>query len=1246
MDLGVANAAVTYTNELGQKTFAFDVSALQNEIFTEAGAYSYRVVEIVNDSYVANGYVYDATPAYFDVIVSDNEQGQLYISNVAAGTDATVATATVGDVTEWTVNASFENRYEVNGAAEAVINIKKTVTGNKGALIPPSGFEFTLYHADGQWTKGEEAGNAPATSTAGTTDIALLFNDATQVGTKYYVLEEKVPASADSRIDYSEEAYGIKVDVGTESGNYTITVTVYKLENGTATFINTYTGSAGTVTVAEIPDGVITFENTFTPEAAVAPAITATKNLTGKKLTADLFEFELYEITPQGEVWKETVGNKAPANADDPTAAVEFTALTFEQAGTYQYVVREKLPAGIDANNKHLGTTYDTRKYTVTVTVTGDNTTGTLTASWVSALDGYVTDIVFDNLYTVDPVTDVVIGGTKHLTGGIRKLQANAFYFELLQNDQVIGNVGNGVPTDDANAAFAFEPLTFYTVGTYYYTVREHRPDGVDASNPTRFGVTYDLNEYDVTVVVTDQGDGTLHAQVQYPEGTPAFENSYHVSPTSVDLTGTKTLIGDAIAKYTGEKAFVYELYAAEYDLDTKTVEQGAKITEAREDGTGTFAFNASAIAQLNFSAIGAYRFVIREQIPADADPLMNYDESVYFIEVDVSDDLQGGLKTDMKVTKVDEHGASSTVGSDEINFINELMEEPVAVELGGTKSYNKTLTDGQFTFELYQAMERNGEIVAVGEPLLEATNAADGSFKFEEMLLTDELSGLQVMTTYMTFSKAGTYHFVIKEKLPEGVSATNKHKDGITYDTNSYVVTVEVTEVTDHTGRDVLVYEVTADGVKNGSITVTNIYDPADAKVTLSGTKTLTGRDMTDGEFTFELYSVAKDGAETLKEFKTNASGTFTFSELIFDQADTYRYKIVEKKGDAVKVAYDETVYEVEIVVTDVNGVLIPETTINGEETTTVGFKNVYDPDDAKVTLSGNKLLTGRALKDGEFTFELYSVKDGAETLKEAVTNKGSAFTFSEMIFDKAENYQYKIIEKKGDAAKVTYDETVYQVQIVVTDINGVLTPSVTVNGSAETKIIFKNAYDPDDAKLAISGTKNLTGRDLVDGEFTFELYSVDQNGTETLLESKTNVGNTFVFSERVYDQVGEYHYRVKEMAGTDSTITYDTKTYDLVVKVTDANGVLNAAVVVDGSKDATVVFNNLYTPPIVPEPTPEPTPEPVPEPVPTPTPNEDEPTSPYTGGGSNPGLLIALFVITGGLLFLFFKKRKVENR
>ena len=102
----------------------------------------------------------------------------------------------------------------------------------------------------------------------------------------------------------------------------------------------------------------------------------------------------------------------------------------------------------------------------------------------------------------------------------------------------------------------------------------------MDASNPTRFGVTYDLNEYDVTVVVTDQGDGTLHAQVQYPEGTPAFENSYHVSPTSVDLTGTKTLIGDAIAKYTGEKAFVYELYAAEYDLDTKTVEQGAKITE------------------------------------------------------------------------------------------------------------------------------------------------------------------------------------------------------------------------------------------------------------------------------------------------------------------------------------------------------------------------------------------------------------------------------------------------------------------------------------------------------------------------------------------------------------------------------------------------------------------------------------------------------------------------------------------
>ncbi len=947
-DLG-SPVTVTYAaGEKGEKSSAA-WEALKRETYDAAGTYYYRITEVVNPDYVEKGIVYDTTPVYFRVVVSDNGVGELYVSDVLAGTDATVTPGT----DSWAIAAAFRNQYAVDGAAEAILNIDKTVKATvEGVTVPESGFEFALYQSDDEWTQGAEVKNSHPTGADGKTEISLLF-DNPNAETQYYLLKEK--AGTDPRIDYSARTYGVKIDVGHENNKFTIDAEVYEIEGTTATKISTVASAAGTeneVVSLEISGDTLSFTNEFTPDPVIAAPITATKTITGKALSA--FTFELVE---KGVVIQEKQNNDR--------GEITFGAISYEKPGVYTYTIREKIPAGADGEHRYQGTVYDPTAYTVTVTVTGNNTTGLLSASAVTTLNGDVADAVFRNRYTVDPVTDVVIEGHKHLEGNIRKLQVNSFYFELLQGNTVIQTVGNGVPTADFDAKFAFAPLTFTEEGTFTFTVREYLPVGVTAVSNKLNGVVYDTNVYPVTVEVTDQGDGTLHAEVQYPtnEGI-RFNNKYEVAPTFIDFDGTKTLIGDALSKYNGEKAFDYELYEANYVPATQSVQQGALIESVTDNGTGRFRFDHNEIEELNFNAIGAYRFIIKEQVPTDADPLMNYDTSAYYIEVDVTDDLRGGLKATPTITKVDAKGITATVN--EIAFVNELKVEPISVELGGVKSYNRDLTDGLFTFELYQAMEdAEGKIIAIGDPLLEASNKADGSFKFEEKLLTDELSGIQAMSTHMSFFNPGTYHYVIKEKLPEGVDAVNNKKNGVIYDTKAYVVTVEVAKVTDNTGRDVLIYELTADGVKKGTITVTNTYDPADAKVTLGGTKELIGRDLEDGEFTFELY----DGAN-LKESVTNEDDTFTFEEMTFDAAGEYTYTVKEKKGAEETITYDTAVYTVTVKVVDEEGVLLATTLINGKKDGEMVFKNIYTkPEEPPVETPSGEGEPGEAEPEKEPT-------------------------------------------------------------------------------------------------------------------------------------------------------------------------------------------------------------------------------------------------------------------------------------
>ncbi|MBW9325283.1 LPXTG cell wall anchor domain-containing protein [Enterococcus casseliflavus] len=158
---------------------------------------------------------------------------------------------------------------------------------------------------------------------------------------------------------------------------------------------------------------------------------------------------------------------------------------------------------------------------------------------------------------------------------------------------------------------------------------------------------------------------------------------------------------------------------------------------------------------------------------------------------------------------------------------------------------------------------------------------------------------------------------------------------------------------------------------------------------------------------------------------------------------------------------------------------------------------------------------------------------------------------------------------EVKGTDSTITYDETAYKVTVKVEDKEGQLVATPTYEGNA----IFKNSYTPGSGSAVLEASKELTGKELSANEFRFEL--VDDQGE--VLQIKTNDVNGKIYFDSIsYDKAGEYQYTIREVKGTDSTITYDETAYKVTVKVEDKEGQLVATPTYEGN----VIFKNSYTP------------------------------------------------------------------
>ena len=329
----------------------------------------------------------------------------------------------------------------------------------------------------------------------------------------------------------------------------------------------------------------------------------------------------------------------------------------------------------------------------------------------------------------------------------------------------------------------------------------------------------------------------------------------------------------------------------------------------------------------------------------------------------------------------------------------------------------------------------------------------------------------------------------------------------------------------------------------------------PAKTQAVIELDKVLTGRDLVDGEFSFELYE-----GENKLQTTTNQSGKITFEPIEFTAEGEHTYTVKEVKGNDATITYDASEKQVTVKVTRDGDALQAEVVYPESKT----FTNAFTPNATTATIELSKELTGRDLVDGEFSFELY---EGANKLQ-TVTNKSGKVTFDAISYTAEGEHTYTVKEVKGDNATIAYDTAEKQVTVKVTRDGDALQAEVVY---PENKT-FTNAFTPNATTATIELTKELTGRELVDGEFSFELYEGANK-----LQTVTNKSGKVTFDAISYTAEGEHTYTVKEVKGNVPGITYDTAEKQVTVQVTKDGDNLKATVVYPESK----VFANTYSAP-----------------------------------------------------------------
>ena len=997
----------------------------------------------------------------------------------------------------------YSNKYkkeEENGKPEMI--------GAYSHFVPATTNDFYYFQNDTFLYK-DEACTKPATGTIDTSGNTTYYYQR-----DYYKLEKGETKKVTNTVTIpgnSNTLLSRFAEMDTKTGQYYIPAgtprttslsyfTENKVENQTGTAstfikptwnykelekgVTVYLGNNGRIS-KDVPGALQVSKTVTAAEGHTAPS--------GDK--ADTFDFTVKLTAPTEKTLQNTY--KAQIfNANEEKVGEELTLTTSNQG-----ILPFKLQGGqhikiygLDADVEYQVTESDKAHYTKQKT--GDS--GTIEA-------GKTAEASFTNEYRATSAVlkgDTALGGTKTLVGRDMK-DGETFSFALSSavedtenaiDDGAIVIAGYDESTAQATAtmtgakngetkAFAFDEVTFNKIGTYKFSIKEQVPDQ-DSD-----GMTWDRHTATVTVTVTDDGSGKLKAAVTSVEGSKTFENRYDGSTdvpggTKASISASKTLNGRNLKA--GE--FTFKL-APRPNTDDEAVLQTKKN---KADGTIPFdalSYRTSdmskavqdgyAVKSTNDDGKTVYTLSYRVSETKGNLGGVSYTDTFFDFNVIVTDNGDGTLTA---VTNYPDE-------KDKFEFVNTYSTgEPIPMDIKGSKVLNhvKGLTPnditGKFTFTITALTD--------GAPMPKnttVTNDAAGNIDFGE--ITFDLNLLKDVPSASDTDQSGDVEQPGEGEQPAEVdksrTKTFEYKvtetgsaAGVTNDPDAVAgKRFQITLKDDGNGQ----LTATCNQAEGPKFTFTNTYSvgelPSSITDQIKIDKNLTGRDLKKGEFSFELL----ENGKVVAKGTNDASGNVTFDKITYNKPGTHTYTVREVNNDLGGVTYDDRAYTVRTTITDNrDGTMKAEhqavvqkdnefAPIEGNEIT---FNNKYEAKSTTASIGAVKRLTGKDLKDGQFTFQLKD--ENGKVIDEAKNDKAGAISFKALEFDKAGTYKYTISEVNDKQKEIKYDTSEKTVTITVKDSgDGYLQAQV----ESEKQLIFTNTFEA----AGGSGTKTGDNMNLV---------------------------------------------------------------------------------------------------------------------------------------------------------------------
>lgn len=439
-------------------------------------------------------------------------------------------------------------------------------------------------------------------------------------------------------------------------------------------------------------------------------------------------------------------------------------------------------------------------------------------------------------------------------------------------------------------------------------------------------------------------------------------------------------------------------------------------------------------------------------------------------------------------------------------------------------------------------------------------------------------------------FTQEGTYQYEVKERKGDNA--------GVTYDSRTWILTVTVADDLDTFKRHVTV-NAACDGVQSDTIQFTNTYAPKDTQAVIEAGKLFTNADRSATkitDFQFDLYANDKATGTPIQTVNATADGRVDFSPLLFTKAKlngkdkaVFNYSVRERNTGAAGVKYDGHYAAWTVTVTDDNSGQLKANVTNPSETEG-RFVNSYSSQPASITPKARKTLanpsgTLRLLNADEFTFELQDAN--GKTLQSKANKADGTVTFGKITYDTVGEHDYRIVERSGKLAGITYDQTVHMMHVAVTDNGyGQLKATVIYDGGKDTPV-FTNTYNPKDATVALTahktfGNANNSHAKLTD--FRFQLFDNEQAvGVPVQTVNAAEDGTirfqplTFTASQLKGNKSKTFTYTVREIRQSAGGVNYDSHMGMWQITVTDdLTGQLKAQTRTNAAYPTT--FTNTY--------------------------------------------------------------------